>query len=196
MCTSQHSPRAARHGLGLRLIDVHFSPLQGGSRSGLWRWPAVLGALYPSTWHSPSIQLSIGKRREGEESYLLTYTFILRQQHRSLLTSCPHSIHHSLYYTFGLSLLTTRPDYNPSPFLRYRLLGTPLKKAYLCADRHLHRLVSWSKHLSLQNRPQPRINIFSPPQPHPQWRSDPTPRSQSPTSSPMIPTSTAENAAV
>jgi hypothetical protein len=58
---SQHGIVISRH---LSISGgAHFSPLQGGKqRSGLWRRP--LGALYPSTWHSPSIQLSIGPAEE------------------------------------------------------------------------------------------------------------------------------------
>jgi hypothetical protein len=149
-----------------------------------------LGALYPSTW-----RLNCRSGRGELESYLLTYTFLFLRQHRSLLTSRPHLIHHSLYHTSAPAV--SRSQRLAQTIISHLLrLGTPVKKAYLFADRHLHRLVSWGKHLSIQNRPQPRINIFPLPQPHSQWPSNPTPRSPSPTSSPMTPTSTAENAVV
>jgi hypothetical protein len=64
------SPRAARHGLGLRLIVNYWCcPLFSFARGHYLKWIVEraakvaqwLGALYPSTWQSPSIELSIGK---------------------------------------------------------------------------------------------------------------------------------------
>jgi len=95
--------------------------------------------------------------------------------------------------SFAITTQVLSPRLSPRSF---SVTDSCVKKAYLCAHRHLHRLVSWSKHHSIRIRNQSRTNIYLLPPTHPQWLSNPTPRSQSPTSSPMTPTSTAESAAV